>query len=332
MSEYYRKPIVKILMLKGKDGDGKGISSISKTGTSGLVDTYTITLTDGTKSTFTVTNGAKGVKGDTGPQGQQGVKGDTGPQGQQGVKGQDGQSIKEIKKASTSGLTDTYEISLTDGTKKSFTVSNGKGIKSIAKTSTSGLVDTYTITYNDGTTSTFTVKNGESGKEEWETILDYTASEELAVTDTYHDVMDVDATTFQKIYDAKKIIFVEEFKAPSVKMQDSLGDIKISLRSDQGWDPLIILNGNYLPNLTSGDASETMCYKEIDLTSICELGNNPLSVVYAPIIFSRNNLASKKIDEYFSYVNKYNKNTTLRIINKKVPVGKGSRIRLLVMS
>lgn len=163
MSENYRKPIVKILMLKGKDGDGKGISSISKTGTSGLVDTYTIALTDGTKSTFTVTNGAKGDKGDTGLQGQQGVKGDTGPQGQQGVKGKDGQSIKEIKKTSTSGLTDTYEISLTDGTKKSFTVTNGKGIKSIAKTSTSGLVDTYTITYTDGTTSTFTVTNGSGG-------------------------------------------------------------------------------------------------------------------------------------------------------------------------
>ena len=186
MSEYIRKPIVKILMLKGPEGksikeikktstsglvdtytitmtdgttstftvtnrNGNGISSIRKTGTSGLVDTYTITLTDGTKPTFTVTNGAKGDIGE---------KGDTGPQG---VKGQDGNSIKEIKKASTSGLTDTYEISLTDGTKKSFTVSNGKGIKSIAKTSTSGLVDTYTITYNDGTTSTFTVKNGEKG-------------------------------------------------------------------------------------------------------------------------------------------------------------------------
>ena len=150
MSEYYRKPIVKILMLKGKDGDGKGISSISKTGTSGLVDTYTITLTDGTTSTFTVTNGEKGVKGDTGPQ------------GPQGVKGQDGQSIKEIKKTSTSGLIDTYEISLTDGTKKSFTVTNGKGIISITKTETSGLVDTYTIEFNDGTTSTFTVTNGDS--------------------------------------------------------------------------------------------------------------------------------------------------------------------------
>ena len=45
----------------GKDGatgaQGVGISSIAKTGTSGNVDTYTITLTNGSKSTFTITNG-----------------------------------------------------------------------------------------------------------------------------------------------------------------------------------------------------------------------------------------------------------------------------------
>ena len=80
------------------------------------------------------------------------------------LKGQAGQSIKEIKKTSTSGLIDTYEILLTDGTKKTFNVSNGKGIKVIAKTSTSGLLDTYTTTYNDGTTSTFTVSNGKGIK------------------------------------------------------------------------------------------------------------------------------------------------------------------------
>lgn len=39
---------------------GNGISSIAKTGTQGLVDTYTITYTDGTTSTFTVTNGQNG--------------------------------------------------------------------------------------------------------------------------------------------------------------------------------------------------------------------------------------------------------------------------------
>lgn len=48
---------------------GVGIQSITKTSTSGLVDTYTITLTDGNTSTFTVTNGAKGETGPQGPKG-----------------------------------------------------------------------------------------------------------------------------------------------------------------------------------------------------------------------------------------------------------------------
>ena len=67
MSEFFRKPIVKTLMLKGQEG--QSIKKITKTGTDGLVDTYTITLTDGTTSTFTVTNGAKGDKGDSIPSG-----------------------------------------------------------------------------------------------------------------------------------------------------------------------------------------------------------------------------------------------------------------------
>lgn len=45
----------------GQDGsDGVGITSITKTATAGLVDTYTITYTNGTTSTFTVTNGQDG--------------------------------------------------------------------------------------------------------------------------------------------------------------------------------------------------------------------------------------------------------------------------------
>lgn len=47
---------------EGQKGDtGNGIASITKTGTSGLVDTYTITFTDGNTTTFTVTNGATPV-------------------------------------------------------------------------------------------------------------------------------------------------------------------------------------------------------------------------------------------------------------------------------
>lgn len=71
--------------------------------------------------------------------------------------------IQSIAKLSTSGLVDTYRITLADTTTFDFVVTNGRGISDIAKTSTSGLVDTYTITYNNGTTSTLTIKNGEKG-------------------------------------------------------------------------------------------------------------------------------------------------------------------------
>ena len=54
--------------IKGEKGDtgaaGVGIASIAKTGTEGLVDTYTITLTNGSTTTFTVTNGKDGVNAD----------------------------------------------------------------------------------------------------------------------------------------------------------------------------------------------------------------------------------------------------------------------------
>lgn len=71
--------------------------------------------------------------------------------------------IQSIVKKSTSGLADTYRITLADTTTFDFVVTNGRGITSISKTATSGLVDTYTISYNNGTTSKFTVTNGAKG-------------------------------------------------------------------------------------------------------------------------------------------------------------------------
>lgn len=116
---------VKILLAKGIDG--VGIESIEKTGTSGLVDTYTITYTDSRKTTFTITNG---------------------------------NGIASVEKTSTSGLVDTYTITFDDGSTETFDITNGRGITKIEKTATVGNVDTYTITYNDGTTSTYEVTNG----------------------------------------------------------------------------------------------------------------------------------------------------------------------------
>lgn len=53
--------------LDGTDGlNGSGIASIVKTGTVGLVDTYTITYDDASTSTFDITNGADGSAGQDG--------------------------------------------------------------------------------------------------------------------------------------------------------------------------------------------------------------------------------------------------------------------------
>lgn len=59
-----------LLIAKGETGsDGRGIVSVEKTGTSGNVDTYTITYTNETTSTFTVTNGTDGTDGQDGSDG-----------------------------------------------------------------------------------------------------------------------------------------------------------------------------------------------------------------------------------------------------------------------
>lgn len=120
---------------KGAQGDqGVGITSITKTSSSGNEDIYTVTLSNGTTQTFTVTNGS---------------------------------NIQSISKTSTSGLTDTYSVTLTDGTVTSFQVSNGKSISSIALisgTHAAGTNDTYRITFNDSDTFDFTVYNGANGE------------------------------------------------------------------------------------------------------------------------------------------------------------------------
>ena len=116
---------VKVMLKVG--ADGAGIADIEKTGTSGLVDTYTITLDDGRKKTFTVTNG---------------------------------NGIASIALTGTQDLVDTYTITFDNGDTETFEVTNGNYIEDIEKTSSVGLVDTYTIHMVDGTAYTFTVTNG----------------------------------------------------------------------------------------------------------------------------------------------------------------------------
>lgn len=79
------------------------------------------------------------------------------------VKGEKGDEILSITKTGTSGLVDTYTITMTSGKTSTFNVTNGNGIDSVEKTSTVGLVDTYTMTFDNGNTTTFTVTNGKDG-------------------------------------------------------------------------------------------------------------------------------------------------------------------------
>lgn len=116
---------------KGETGDG--IASISKTGTSGLVDTYTVVLDSGATSTFDVTNGS---------------------------------SIASISKTATVGIVDTYTVTLTNGQTTTFDVTNGNGVTAIIPVSAlhiPGQLDTYRIVYGNGDTFTFDVYNGANG-------------------------------------------------------------------------------------------------------------------------------------------------------------------------
>lgn len=122
-------------LLAALDGHG-GISSIVKTSTSGLTDTYTITFADNTTTTYTVKNG---------------------------------KAISSIVKTAAvpPSLTDSYRINYNDGTYYDFTVDNGKGISSLSwvdsGTAGDGQTHTGTFTYNDGTTSEVVIQDGLKG-------------------------------------------------------------------------------------------------------------------------------------------------------------------------
>lgn len=98
--------------------------------------------------------------------------------------------IHNIEKVKTSGLVDTYRITLADTTTFDFLVTNGRSVRSIEKTSTDGLVDNYKITYNDGTTDAFTVTNGEKG-DKGDTAYIWVKYASQEPTDSSHSFGDV---------------------------------------------------------------------------------------------------------------------------------------------
>ena len=108
--------------------------------------------------------GPQGPKGDTGPRGLQGEKGDTGPQGPQGIvgpqgpQGEKGDTGPQGEKGDTGPQGPQGEKGDTGG--------DGVGITSISLlsgTHAAGTTDTYRITLSDGSTQDFTVYNGADG-------------------------------------------------------------------------------------------------------------------------------------------------------------------------
>lgn len=115
-------------ILKGDDGEtGVGIASVTKTGQSGLVDTYTITYTNGNTSNFTITNGANGTDGEDGT---------------------DGVSVTGVSLIGKVGLISTYRMTFSNNTYFDYEVSDGASgtgtgdmLKSVYDTNNNGIVD-----------------------------------------------------------------------------------------------------------------------------------------------------------------------------------------------
>lgn len=118
--------------------------------------------------------------------------------------------IQSIVKTGTSGLVDTYTITMADQTTSTFTVTNGKAIESVSKTAavSPSLTDTYTITFNDDTTYTFTVENGKAIS----SIKDYWAVSDsnTTVPTVWYDSIRTMTTTNRYLWHYLKITFNDE--------------------------------------------------------------------------------------------------------------------------
>lgn len=147
--------------LKGETGDkgdaGVGIKSITSSLSSadGGSNIITITTTDSKTTSFKILNGSKGSKGDqgekgdTGPQGPQGLQGLQGLQGEQGIQGEQGfQGVKGDKGDKGDKGTDGIGVS---------------SITQVASSSEDGGTNTYRVTLTDGSFTNISVKNGSKG-------------------------------------------------------------------------------------------------------------------------------------------------------------------------
>lgn len=213
--------------------NGRGIASLTKTGTSVLEDTYTITYNDGsTPTTFTVTNG-KGIVGisyvesvglddyyqidyndgeSTSFVVHNGEKGDTGdnwfvhirwaavmPTQDSDIVNYPSDFIGIYAGTSASAPTSFTEYQWYDY--KGEKGDTGTSISSVSWVSSSGLVDTYRVNFSDGNSTTFNVTNGSQ-------IDNIAKTSSSGLVDTYTVTLtNGNQTTFQ-VNNGKSIVSV----------------------------------------------------------------------------------------------------------------------------
>lgn len=195
--------------LKGETGTtgatGNGIISISKTGTSKLVDTYTISFTSGATTTFQVTNG---------------------------------KGITKIEKTATSGLIDTYTITFNDATTSTFQVTNGaKGDKgdtgatpNITATATTLPAGSSATVTKSGTAENpafaFGIPKGDKGdkgeKGDSGTVISVAGEEKTSInTDTTPTANSQNLVTSGGVHDYPAVTFAESERQKSKNLLDN---------------------------------------------------------------------------------------------------------------
>lgn len=177
-----------------------------------------------------------------------------------------------------------------------------------------------------------TKKASDTDMSTWETLIDYTTTQELG-TGT-NDVERYDSTVLEKLNNAKKIAIVCYLAPPSTE-QSAVGIINVQLYLPNKYYNYTSLTNevNILPNKTSGANSLGYIYREIDMEPLQSVGIKGAYPIYSPVTsVLEGSYHNNKLDAYWNNSNNLVDAITLRLNVKSGVVGQGSRFRVLILS